>query len=211
MSRFRLIVLTAVTLVFIVCCSPAQQSTKRVLLILRDQSDNMDLMLTKEVGVMKSMLEEAGYKVITASQSGQTLKGSSTTLKPDLKLADVKVDNYAGVMLPCMADDLGTASTKEAFDIVKKAVEQGKPVAAQTTSVYILEDAGVLKGKRFALPDSMAYDITDGIQQDSGVVQDGNIITSAACPNMELITGGWYKDGTSELTQKFIDALKSAH
>ena len=63
-------------------------------------------MLTKEVGVMVSMLEKAGYKVVVASASGQPITGGATTLKPDLKLADVKVDDYAGFMFPCMAVDM---------------------------------------------------------------------------------------------------------
>ena len=68
-------------------------------------------MLTKEVGVMVDMLEKAGYKVVVASASGQPITGGATTLKPDLKLADVNVDDYAGIVLPCMAVPLSDPTT----------------------------------------------------------------------------------------------------
>ena len=82
---------------------PASPTAKQVLLIAQEQSKDMELMLTKEVGVMVDMLEKAGYKVVVASALGQPITGGATTLKPDLKLADVNVDDYAGLVLPCMA------------------------------------------------------------------------------------------------------------
>jgi pimeloyl-ACP methyl ester carboxylesterase len=45
----------------------AKTAEKPVLLVLQELSDDMDYMLTNEVGVMTAMLEKAGYKVVTAS------------------------------------------------------------------------------------------------------------------------------------------------
>lgn len=189
---------------------PATQKQVLVLITV-ETSNDMELMLTKEVGVMVSMLEKAGYKTVVASPSGQPLVGGATTLKPDLKLADVKVDDYAGFILPCLSP--GTAvgfgpKPPEAIEIVKKAVAQGKPVAAQLSAVDVLSKAGVLKDKQFSMISQYAQYFPDGIRKGMEVVQDGNIITSAICPNAAKIGG--VPDETAELTQKLIDALASA-
>lgn len=139
----------------------------------------MELMLTKEVAVMMDMLEKAGYKVVVASDSGKSITGGAATLKPDLKLADVKVDDYAGFLFPCMGVPLDPPSPPaEALRIAKEAVAQGKPIAAQVGGVVLLGMAGVLDGKQFALFDELKSLVPKGVHRGSGVVQDGNIITS---------------------------------
>lgn len=166
-------------------------------------------MLTKEVGVMVSMIEKAGYKVVVASASGQPLVGRTTTLKPDLKLADVKVEDYAGLILPCLAPSTPQVPP-DGPEIVKKAVALGKPVAAQINGVGTLMKAGVLSGKQFAIISGYGFEksVPDGIYKGEGVVQDGNIVTSGMCPFMAR--AGGTPDGTTELTQKFITMLASA-
>jgi putative intracellular protease/amidase len=206
MIRIRSIAFIVVLLFSIIGCSPSK-SKKPVLMILREQSDDMELMLTKEVGVMKSMLEKAGYKVVIASASGQPLVGSVTTITPDLKLTDVKIDDYSGVILPCMAAGSDAPIPPEAVEIVKKVVTQGKPIAAQATSLFIMSAAGALDGKQYAMYSEWANFNTSGIYKGEGVVQDGNMITSGICPFMARLTGE--TDGTTELTQKFIDTLAS--
>ena len=194
------------------------QSSSQVLLIPREgNSDNIDLMLSKEVGMMKSMLEKAGFKVVVATVAGEPIKGSAITLTPNLKLADVKVSDYRGFILPCMAVGAfpGPRVAPAAVEIVKKASNIGKPVAAQFGSVYILAEAGVLVGKRYAFPADALTASSPGYYKDArftgalyggnSVLQDGNIITSAYCPNMAALYGG--KDCTVELTQTFINAL----
>jgi putative intracellular protease/amidase len=102
-----------------------------------------------------------------------------------------------------------------AISIVKQAVAKGKPVAAQVGSVYILAEAGVLKGKRYAFvhdpfnpqpPHKKDSRFEGAIYSGPGVVQDGNIITSGRCPNIEARTG--LPDNTPELTQAFIAELR---
>ena len=87
-----------------------------------------------------------------ASASGQPITGGATTLKPDLKLADVKVDDYAGLVFPCMAVPDAWEPPPESVEIAKKAVAQGKPVAAQVGGVATLAAAGVLNGKQYCFP-----------------------------------------------------------
>jgi putative intracellular protease/amidase len=134
-----------------------------------------------------------------------------------LKLSDVKVDDYAGVILACMARGLlpGPPVSPVAVSIVKQAVAKGKPVAAQTGAVLVLAEAGVLKGKRYAYvqdpfnpqpPHKKDSRFEGAIYSGPGVVQDGIIITSGICPAMESVTG--LHDCTPELTRAFIAELR---
>ena len=173
------------------------QGISQVLLIPREGgSAYIELMLAKEVGVMTEMLQKAGFKVVVANVSGQPIEGIIRKLKPDLKLSEVRIDDYAGFILPCMAVGQFPPPPVSplAISIVKQAVAKGKPVAAQTGSVYILAEAGVLKGKRYAYlqdrfnpqpPHKRDWRFEGAIYSGPGVVQDGMIITSGICPFME--------------------------
>ena len=213
MSRYLSLGLLAVILLLVGACvapTPTPTPPDKVLLLIGDErSEDLELMLNNEVGVMVSMLEAAGYDPVVASASGQPLVGGATTLTPDMKLADVNVDDYAGFMFPCLAVPLEPPRPPaEVLEIANQAVAQGKPVAAQIGGVATLGMAGVLDGKQFAGPAGMGRFYPKGIYQGTGVVQDGNIMTSGTCPYMAKMTG--MKDGTPELTQKLIDALAAS-
>ena len=215
----RLFLMAPILLSLVMISPPTEaQSTSKVLLIPREgQSANLDFMLKKEVGVMTDLLEKAGFKVVVANVSGQPLEGIMRTLKPDLKLSEVKVDDYAGVIMPCMAVGLfpGPPVSPIAISVIKQAVSRGKPVAAALGSVYILAEAGALKDKRYAFADDPSIELPrirkkdlrfeGAIYSGMGVVRDGRIITSGVCPTTE----GWLgrPDCTLELTQAFIAEL----
>ena len=175
-------------------------------------------MLDREVGVMMRMLRMAGYKVEVATASCMPIISPALDLKPDLMLANVKVGDYVGFILPCMAVGgiPGPPVAPEAVEIVKQAVAEGKPVAAQYGSVIILAQAGILKGKKYAffsdpLKTTPWRKITDprfdaAIYSGRNVVQDGIILTSGVCPYLEKLTG--LPDQTPNLTQAFIAELK---
>lgn len=215
----RLFFMTVVLLSLVMINTTAEaQGISKVLLIPREgESGNLDVMLKKEVGVMTDLLQKAGFKVVVANVSGQPIEGIMRTLKPDLKLSEVKVDDYVGVILPCMAVGLlpGPPVSPVAVSIVKQAVAKGKPVAAALGSVYILAEAGVLKGRRYAFADDPLIELPGirkkdlrfegAIYSGLGVVRDGRIITSGVCPATE----GWLgrPDCTPELTGAFIAEL----
>jgi hypothetical protein len=64
------------------------ESKGKVLMILRTSGTTdpglTDFMLAKEEQVMKAMLNEAGFDVVTATASGELVKGSVASLQPDL-------------------------------------------------------------------------------------------------------------------------------
>lgn len=184
----------------ILCSAPAVSAEQKILMIVKDGSDAMDLMLTKEVGVMLSLLRQAGYEPVVATKSGKLLKGRSTSLQPDLRLADVSLGDYVGVMVPCMAYGIGNGIAPEGVSLVKEAFDRGLPIAAQQGGVAFLAQAGILKGKRFAITRGYEAIAPDGIYQGSDVTADGMIITAGVCPYQAGTSPGT----TEELTRQFI-------
>jgi protease I len=216
MERPSFIVAILLSLVMITAVAEAQSSSQVLLVPREGKSVNLDLALSKEVAVMTELLQKAGFKVVVATASGQPIEGVVHKLKPDLKLSEVKIDNYAGVILSCMATGTfpGPPVSPAAVSVVKQAVGKGKPVAAALGSVYVLAEAGVLKGKRYAFsdnpfnpapPNRKDTRFEGAIYSGPGVVQDGKIITSGVCPNTEARTG--MRDCTTELTRAFIAKL----
>jgi putative intracellular protease/amidase len=198
------------------------QSGSKVLMIPREgYSQDLDYMLKGEVGVMLFLLKNAGFEVDIATPSGPlsglAILGPTQKIEKTLRLADINVKNYVGVIMPCMAVGAfpGPPVSPEAVAIVKKALADDKPVAAPFGSVIILAEAGLLKGKKYAFArDPLKTDenwkltdtrFIDAIYSGPGVVQDGKIITSGACPMIERLMG--LPNKTVELTQTFIKAI----
>jgi tetratricopeptide (TPR) repeat protein/putative intracellular protease/amidase len=180
------------------------KSAPKVLLFIKEGSSQLEYMLTNEVGKMTEILKQSGFEVTIATVSGKVLSVGSVTVKPDLKLSEVNIDNYAGFIFPCMVLDL---ASPEMITLVRTAAAKGKPIAAQAGSVTLLAKAGILNGKKYAtnIDTSTWPDFKNSIYSGRGVVQDGNIITSGVCPWIAKDTG--YQDGTAKLTQTLIDAI----
>jgi putative intracellular protease/amidase len=178
-----------------------------VLLIARETSDNMTLMIEKEVKPIIQKLTEAGYAVTVASESGTKLKTENAQLEVNKKLSNVTVKDYVGVVVPCMAAG-GTEKEipQSAVQIVADAGKAGLPLAAQQSGVRILGLAGVLTGKDYAIAEGPENLIPGANYKGMGVVRDGMVVTSGTCPFMAAEYG--MKDGTEELVTSFISILK---
>jgi len=198
------VILSTITLAY-------ANDTPKVLLFMRNAQSSGDLeyMLKKEVGVMKDTLERSGYKVVIATLDGSSFSAGSTTVKADIKLAEANVADYAGLILPCLAVPSVPEPevSPEAIALVKGAISAGKPVAAQTGSLWTLAKAGLLKGKKYAY--AMAEQsphFAGATFAGTGVVTDGLVITSGICPYFALKAK--MKDGTEELALALVEAMK---
>lgn len=191
------------------------QGSSKVLMIIREgRSYDPDLMIKMEVGTMMGLLKKAGFGVDVASLSGQDVSGCTQKIEKLLRLSEVKLDDYVGVIIPCMAVPEAIASP-EMVTTVKDVLAKGKLIAASNGGVTVLAKAGVLKGRKFAFgrdpsdPEFKHYiDITDlegATYSGTGIVQDGKIITGGACPSSEANHG--VQNRTFELTKTFIAAI----
>ena len=193
-----------------------QESSKVLMIIREGHSHDPDLMIKMEVGTMMALLKKAGFGVDVTSLSGQDVSGCSQKIEKLLKLSDVKLDDYTGVIIPCMGVPEAIASP-EIVATVRDVVSKGKVIAASNGGVFLLGKAGGLKGKKFAFycgPSNPQFkswfdmaDLEGATYSGTGVIQDGKIITGGACPASEA--GGSSQNRTFELTQTFIAAIRS--
>ena len=183
----------------------------KVLLFITDGSRDLELMLTEEVMLMKEMLEQVNLEVVITTISCEPIAAGSVRIDPDLRFGDVNIADYSGFIFPCMAPPVESISNlnPDVVSFIKRISGEGKPLAAQTFSVVLLADAGLLVNKKFAFtfePDlEMLPGFSGGIYSGEGVVQDGNIITSGTCPWKTKAFGKPH--GTKKLTQLLIQAI----
>ncbi len=194
--------LSTITLVY-------ANSTPKVLLFMRSGSADMGYMLKNEVIIMKGTLERSGFKVVVATLDGSDFSAGSVTVKSDIKLAEAKVVDYAGFILPCMmvASYPEPKVSQEAINLVKNAIAAGKPVAAQTGSLWTLAKAGLLKGKKYAYAFAEKSPYFEGaIFGGTGVVRDGLVLTSGLCPHMARTLKA--NDGSEPFALALVAAMK---
>ena len=128
------------------------QSGRKILMIPREgYSTDLDLMIKMEVGVMTILFKGAGFEVDIASTSGQPILGPTQKIEKVSRLSEINLNDYVGIIMPCMAVGMypGPPVSPQTVALVKRALAEGKPVAAAANSSIILAEAGVLKGKRY--------------------------------------------------------------
>ncbi|MCX8082471.1 MAG: DJ-1/PfpI family protein [bacterium] len=129
----------------------------------------------------KQVLESAGYKVVTASMQKGTARGKlGSTVHVDIGLAEVNVNDYAGVVFVGGPGSADYFTDKTALQLAKDAYEKGKVVGAICIAPGILARAGVLKGKKATVYPSELESLKSAgaICVDKPVVSDGKIVTA---------------------------------
>ncbi len=187
------------------------ENDPKVLLFITDGSRDPELMLTEEVMVMKEMLEQANLEIEITTISGEPITAGSVRINPDVKISDVDISKYSGFPFPCMAPPMERLNNQipDVVSFAKSISTEDKPLAAQTISVDLIAEAGLLVKKKYAFtfePDLEEYpSFEGGFYSGEGVVQDGNIITSGTCPWKTKAFGKPH--GTRKLTQLLIQAI----
>jgi len=221
MKRVGILAVIVILAGIITFSQVSAQTNPKVLLIPREgYSYDLDLMIKMEIGVMRVLLKNAGLDVDIATSTGFPIVGPTEKVTDLKSLRDIRIDDYAGVIIACMAVGGGPvpapAASPDVMAIVKKVLSDEKPVAANGNATNILAEAGVLKGKKYSymrdpLQPTAAAPVTfpafqDAIYSGSGLVQDGLIITSGVCPTVEKVLG--MENGTVKLTKAFIAAVQ---
>jgi len=102
-----------------------------------------------EYAVPKKLLEQAGFKVTTASnQMGQALATDGTPAEVDLLVADAQITDYDGVFFVGGSGSLEHLDNQASYKLISAMVQARKPVGAICLATRILAQAGVLRGKR---------------------------------------------------------------
>ncbi len=186
---------------------------RRILMVVKEGSRDLDLMLRDEVVVSRASLEAAGCRVDVAVPTDRELVGSETTLVPDVSIGDVDIADYDGLYLPCMAPEPGTKAPPVVQAMIVRADELGLPIAAARGSVRDVAAADVLVGRDYSYagaPDlEQNPEFRGATFRDTGVTRSGNLVTSGICPLAAKVLGG--DDDTTKLANEFLRVLEGDH
>lgn len=125
------------------------------------------------------VLRRAGAEVVIASvgDSIHVTGRNGVTLHADALLPGVDPATFDLLLIPGGAAVAKLRADGRAADLAASFVAAGKPVAAICAGPLVLEDAGLLEGKRFTAHFSAANELP-GAQIGERVMEDGLIITS---------------------------------
>ena len=140
----------------------------------------------EEYFIPREIFEEAEIEIVTISNQGGMARGvSGAEVAVDVKLDDLKVENYDGVVFVGGSGCLENLDNESSYRIARETVEQGKILAAICISPVILAKAGVLKNKKATVWSAPLYQNPikilkekGAVYQDENVVADGKIITA---------------------------------
>ena len=150
---------------------------KRIAILVEKDFEDSELM--EPLRVMK----DAGARVvIVGSGSNRSYKGKRgiTTITIDATADKVKAEDFHAIIIPGGYAPDKMRLYQPMVDLVKKAHDEGKLIAAICHGPQLLISAGIVKGRRVTSWPSIAVDLKNAgaIWVDEPVVKDGNIITS---------------------------------
>jgi len=143
------------------------------------EEDFEDSELTEPLRAMK----DAGARVvIVGSGSKQNYRGKrgSATIAVDITADKVKPGDFDAIIVPGGYAPDKMRLSQPMIDLVKKAHDTGKIIAAICHGPQLLISADIVRGRRVTSWPSIAVDLKNAgaICVDEPVVRDGNIITS---------------------------------
>jgi protease I len=150
---------------------------KRIAILAEEDFEDSEL-----IEPMRSMKNAGAKVVIVGSGSQQTYKGKrgNATIGVDATADTVKAEDFDAVIVPGGYAPDKMRLHQSMVNLVKKANELGKVVAAICHGPQLLISADIVKGRRVTSWPSVALDLRNAGAKwvDAPVVQDGNLITS---------------------------------
>jgi len=135
-----------------------------------------------ETVTVVDILRRAGVDVTVAGLTPNVTEGKhGVKVVPDKSIDDVKVEDFDAFVVP--GGNPGYKNLRKdprVIDIVKKAFNSNKLVAAICAGPTVLSDAGILEGKACTIYPGMDQELEagGGKPKHDMVLVDGNIITS---------------------------------
>ena len=147
--------------------------SKRVLCLVADGVEELELVAPVDV------LRRAGAEVVMAAVGdGIHVTGrNGIVLHADALLSDLAPDSFDLLLIPGGAAVAQLRADGRPAELAAAFIAANKTVAAICAGPLVLEDAGLLEGRRFTAHFSVANELP-GAQTGERVVEDGLIITS---------------------------------
>ena len=162
------------------------------------------------------ILRRANVDVTIAGLTPGVIEGvHAIKIVPDKNINDVKVEDFDIIVVPGGNPGyMNLRKDQRVIDMIKKAFNSNKLVAAICAAPAVLSDAGVLEGKVCTIYPGMENELKKGggkPKQDI-IVVDGNIITSRgpatalpfALELVEILAGKQVADSVSKKTMANI-------
>lgn len=155
----------------------ADEARKRVALLVEEDFEDRELTGPRDT------LRAAGVDVtIVGPQAGQSYRGKrgEATVTADIAAGAARAADFDAIVIPGGYAPDRMRLRHAMVDLVRDAVEAGKPVAAICHGPQLLISARALRGRTVTCWPSIAIDVKNagGLYVDRPVVEDGNLITS---------------------------------
>jgi len=150
---------------------------KRIAILVEEDFEDSEV-----VEPLRAMKDAGAKVVVVGSGSRETYKGKrgTATIRVDVTADKISAEDFDAIIVPggYAADKMRLYQPM--IDLVKKAHDSGKVVAAICHGPQLLISAGILRGRRLTSWPSVAVDLNNAGAKwvDEPLVQDGNIITS---------------------------------
>ena len=150
---------------------------KRIAVLAEEDFEDSEL-----IEPMKAM-KNAGAKVsIVGSGSQESYRGKrgSATVRVDVTADKVKAEDFDAIIVPGGYAPDKMRLHQSMVDLVKKAHDLGKVIAAICHGPQLLISADIVRGRRVTSWPSLSVDLRNARAEwvNASVVQDGNLITS---------------------------------
>ena len=158
---------------------PAIANTK-ILIVATDGFEESELFGPRQI------LQDKGAEVVVASLKTDPIQATvhddpGRTIRPDLTVSDVRVEEFDALILPGGVRNPDTLRTnKDAIRLIREFDQAGKPVAAICHGPWLLIEADVVRGKTVTSWPSIRTDLRNAgaTVVDDPAVTDGHLVTS---------------------------------
>lgn len=150
---------------------------KRIAILAEEDFEDSEL-----IEPLRSM-KNAGARVVivgTGSKENYRGKRGNASASVDITADKVKAEDFAAVIIPGGYAPDKMRRNPDMVELVKKAYELGKVVAAICHGPQLLISANIVRGRKVTSCPSIVVDLENAGAEwvDAPVVQDGNLITS---------------------------------
>lgn len=150
---------------------------KKIAILAEDDFEDSEL-----IEPMRSMKNAGARVVIVGSGTRDTYRGKrgNATIRVDADIDRVKVEDFDAIIVPGGGAPEKMRLHPSMVELVKKAHEHGKLIAAICHGPQLLISAGIVRGRRITSWPSVAIDLKNAGAEwvDAPVVLDDNIVTS---------------------------------
>ena len=150
---------------------------KRVAVLVEDGFEDSEL-----VEPIRAMKNAGARVIVIGSSTSENYMGkrNNTAVKADITADNVSIDDFDAIIIPGGYAPDKMRLNQSMIDLVRKAADVGKPIAAICHGPQLLISADVVKGRRVTSWPSIAVDLRNAGAEwvDEQIVKDRNIITS---------------------------------